>query len=62
VSVVEVKLIADALLTQTSIPPNFFTVSSIAFWQLLSSRMSTAHGNAFPPAASISSATWKIEN
>ena len=53
---VPVKLIALALLIKISTLPNSACVASKAFRTLDSSRMSTRHGRAFPPAASISSA------
>ena len=55
VSNVPVKLIALALLTSISMPPNFFTASWTALEIALSSRMSTAQGRHFPPASSTTS-------
>ena len=51
-----VRLIALALLTQMSMPPNSATVLSIASITCASSRMSQSSGSAWPPAARISSA------
>ena len=55
VSNVPVKLIALALLTSMSMPPNFFTASWTALEIAPSSRMSTAQGRHFPPASSTAS-------
>ena len=55
VSNVPVKLIALALLTSISMPPNFFTASWTALEIAPSSRMSTAQGRHFPPASSTTS-------
>ena len=52
VSTVPVKLIALALFTKISIPPNFFTASSTAFLTSSSLLTSTIHGKHLPPAAS----------
>ena len=52
VSKVPVKLIALALLTSMSIPPNVFTASCTALLTAFSSRISTAQGRHFPPASS----------
>lgn len=52
---VPVKLIALALLTSTSMPPNFFTASWTALEIAPSSRMSTVQGRHFPPASSTTS-------
>ena len=57
---VPVRLIALALLTRMSMPPNLAAVSATAFSTLCSSRMSHAIGSALPPAFSISSAAVKI--
>ena len=51
-----VRLMALALLTQISMPPNSATVLSIASITCASSRMSQMIGNALPPAARTSSA------
>ena len=51
-----VRLMALALLTQMSMPPNSLTVCSTAAITCASSRMSHSTGNALPPAARISSA------
>lgn len=53
---VPVKLIALALLTTISIPPNFFTPSSTARWICSSNRMSHWQGRQSPPSLRISSA------
>src|SRR5580700_8856504 len=50
------RLIAEALLTHTSIPPNRSTASATAAATWSSSRMSPTTGSARPPAASICSA------
>ena len=50
------RLIAEALLTHTSIPPNRSTASATAAATWSSSRMSPTTGSARPPAASISAA------
>src|SRR3954463_10425339 len=50
------RLIALALLTQTSMPPNFSTVAETASATDWSSRMSPTIGSAWPPASSIASA------
>ena len=55
VSNVPVKVIALALLTSISMPPNFFTASWTALEIAPSSRMSTAQGRHFPPASSTTS-------
>ena len=55
VSNVPVKLIALALLTSISMPPNFFTASWTVLEIAPSSRMSTAQGRHFPPASSTTS-------
>jgi len=47
-------LIALALLTQMSMPPNFSIVSADGVGDDCSSRMSPTIGSAWPPAASIS--------
>ena len=52
VSSVPVRLMALALLTKMSMPPNFLTASSTAACSWASSRMSTKHGRQEPPAAS----------
>ena len=52
VSNVPVKLIALALLTSMSMPPNVFTASWTALKIAPSLRMSTAQGRHFPPASS----------
>ena len=52
VSSVPVKLMALALLTSISIPPNIFTAFCTASTTAPSSRMSTAQGRHFPPASS----------
>ncbi|RNA45149.1 glutamate-1-semialdehyde 2-1-aminomutase chloroplastic-like [Brachionus plicatilis] len=54
VSKVPVRLIADALLTKMSIPPNFLAPSSSALATWSSNLTSTMHGNAWPPTSSIS--------
>ena len=51
-----VRLMALALLTQMSMPPNSATVFSIAAITCASSRMSQTTGSALPPAARTSSA------
>jgi hypothetical protein len=53
-SVVEPRLIADALFTQMSMPPNCSTVLATAEATESPSRMSPTIGNACPPASSIS--------
>lgn len=55
-----VMLIADALLIKMSIPPNFFTACSKAFFTESSTRRSHCTGKHFPPAFSISSAAVKM--
>ena len=50
------RLIAEALFTQTSIPPKRSTAWATAASTCASSRMSPTIGSAFPPAASICSA------
>src|SRR5580704_8249195 len=50
------RLIAEALLTHTSIPPNRSTANATAPCTWASSRMSPTTGSALPPAASICSA------
>jgi len=49
-------VIALALLTQMSMPPNFLIVCATASATDCSSRMSPTIGSAWPPAASISAA------
>ena len=56
VASVPVSEMAEALLTQMSMPPNRWTVCSTAAITEASSRTSTISGRALPPAASISSA------
>ncbi len=56
VSSVPVRLMALALFTQMSMPPNVSTVFATASAICSSERMSTMSGSALPPAASISSA------
>ena len=56
VSSVAVRLIALALLTRMSMPPNVSTVFATAAAICASSRMSTTQASALPPAASISAA------
>ena len=51
-----VRLMALALLTQMSMPPNSATVLSIAAITWASSRISQRIGSALPPAARTSSA------
>jgi len=51
---VPVRLIALALLTQMSMPPNVSTAFATAAWTWSSKRMSTWSGSALPPASSIS--------
>ena len=51
---------ADALLTQISIPPNVSTVTLIASLTLSSERTSQTSGRATPPASSISWAAVNI--
>lgn len=53
---VGVNEMADALLIKISIPPNFSTACWTAVLICASSRTSTIHGKALPPAASISAA------
>ena len=50
------RLIADALFTQTSIPPKRSTACATAASTCSSLRMSPTIGSACPPAASICSA------
>ena len=50
---VPVREMAEALLTQMSMPPNWATAFSTASWTLASSRTSTTSGRALPPASSI---------
>src|SRR3954470_11234560 len=50
------RLMADALLTHTSMPPNFSTDCATACATDASARMSPTIGSAEPPAASIASA------
>src|SRR5580693_4574972 len=50
------RLIAEALLTHTSIPPNRSTANATAPCTWASSRMSPTTGSAWPPAASICAA------
>lgn len=52
VSSVPVRLMADALFTRISMPPNFLTVSSTEFFTDASSRISTIQGKLLPPASS----------
>jgi hypothetical protein len=56
VSSVPVRLMADALLTRTSMPPNAWTAAAIAVSTWASSRMSVAIASACPPARFTSSA------
>ena len=56
VASVPVRLIADALLMQMSMPPKRSTAASTAACTCSSSRMSPTIGRAAPPAASISAA------
>ena len=56
VASVPVRLMAEALLTQMSMPPNLAAACSTASNTLASSRTSTISGRAWPPAFSISSA------
>src|SRR3954452_2428767 len=61
VEVVPVRLMALALFTRMSMPPKVSTVfcTAAAIW--FSSRMSTMHGRALPPAFTISSAAeWIV--
>ena len=53
---VRVRLMALALLTTMSMPPNVSAVLAMAFFTAASSRTSTSSGSALPPAASISAA------
>ena len=53
---VPVSWMAEALLTQMSMPPNRATAASTAASTEASSRTSTINGRACPPAASISAA------
>ena len=55
-SAVEARLIALALLSTTSMPPNAATASATARWTSASSRTSPTTGRALPPAARIASA------
>jgi hypothetical protein len=50
------RLIAEALFTHTSIPPNRSTACATACSTWASSRMSPTTGSARPPAASICAA------
>ena len=56
VSSVPVRLMALALLTEMSMPPNFSTVFATASATCASSLISQSAGSALPPAFSISSA------
>ena len=53
---VPVSWMAEALLTQMSMPPKRATAASTAAMTEASSRTSTISGRACPPAASISAA------
>ena len=53
-SVIDPRLIADALLTQMSMPPNCSTVLATADATESGSRMSPTIGSAWPPASSSS--------
>ncbi len=65
VASVPVRLIALALLTSTSMPPNSFTAASTAPATDASSRMSQTIGSARAPAAApalvtVSAAVWIV--
>ena len=60
VASVGVRLMALALFTRISSPPNVFAVSAKACTMAASSRTSSWIGSALPPAASISAATLWI--
>ena len=53
-SVIEPRLIAEALFTQMSMPPNCSTALATAAATESPSRMSPTIGSAWPPASSIS--------
>ena len=55
-SAIGARLIADALFTTMSTPPNFSAVWATASATWASSRTSPTIGSAWPPASSISSA------
>ena len=55
-SVIEPRLMAEALFTHMSMPPNFSTALATASATESPSRMSPTIGRACPPASSISSA------
>jgi hypothetical protein len=56
-----VRLIALALLTRMSMPPNLATVASTALFTAASSRMSHAIASDVPPAWSIAAAAvWIV--
>jgi len=60
VASVEVILIAEALLINMSIPPNIFTVYSIALFIWSSNLTSQTISRAKPPNASISFAAFLV--